>query len=100
NPAYRPATASDLEQELEPALAEPPTERLRAARTPRLAGRRAMWLGLAGLLALAAILLAVTLIGGRSGNPAAPTRPRVVPSISQGGDARQQARNIAAWVRS
>jgi serine/threonine-protein kinase len=99
SPEYRPATAGELEQELEPALAEPPTERLRPARTPRLAGSRAMWLGLAGLLALAAILLAVTLIGRRSDNPAAPTRPRAVPSISQGADAPQQARNIAAWIR-
>jgi eukaryotic-like serine/threonine-protein kinase len=99
NPEYRPATAGELERDLEPALAGPPTERLRPARAPRLSGRRAVWLGFAGLLALAAILLAVTLIGRRSHSPAVPIRPRAVPSISQGADAQQQARNIAAWIR-
>jgi eukaryotic-like serine/threonine-protein kinase len=95
NPAYRPASAAELERELAPAGAEPPTERLPAPREP---SRRLLWLGAAGAVALAAILLAVTLTGGHSNKQPAP-RPRAVPQVPRGADAQEQARNIAAWLR-
>jgi eukaryotic-like serine/threonine-protein kinase len=99
NPDYRPACAGDLERELSPSVAEPPTERLPRPPARRRPRRLALWLGLAGLLVLAAILLAVALIGSDSRNPAVTTGPRAVPSIPPGADAQEQARNIAAWVR-
>ena len=95
NPAYRPASAAELERELGPPNAEPPTERLTAPREP---SRRLLWLGAVGAAALAAALLAVTLTGGHSSNqPSA--RQRAVPQIPRGADVQEQARNIAAWIR-
>jgi serine/threonine protein kinase len=99
NPAYRPRSADELERELAPGLPEPPTEPLSRLRPPHRTRRRAFWLGLAGALALAAILLAVTLIGSGSPKPAATTGPRAVPAIPRGADPQEQARNIAAWIR-
>jgi hypothetical protein len=96
NPAYRPASAAELERELAPASAEPPTERLVAPREP---SRRLLWVGAAGAAALAAILLAVTLTGGHSRQKQPPPRPRAVPQIPRGADAQQQARNLADWLR-
>jgi serine/threonine-protein kinase len=90
NPAYRPLK---LENELAPG--EPPTERLPARHGPQ---RRKLWLGLAAALAVAAMLLAVTLIGGKSSKQS-PSGPRAVPQIPRGADAQEQARNIAAWLR-
>ncbi len=95
NPAYRPASAAELERELGPANAEPPTERLTAPREP---SRRLLWLGAVGAAALAAILLAVTLTGGHSRKQPAP-KPRAVPQVPRGADAQEEARNIAAWLR-
>jgi serine/threonine-protein kinase len=99
NPAYRPPSAGELERELAASRAEPPTERLPLPRVPRRARRRALWLALTGAIALAAILLAVTLIGSGSRKPGATTRPRAVPAIPPGADPQEQARNIAAWIR-
>jgi serine/threonine-protein kinase len=99
NPAYRPRSASALEQELAPGRREPPTERLPRLRPPHPVRRPALWIGLAGALALTAILLAITLIGNGSPNPAAPTGPRAVPAIPRGAGPQEQARNIAAWIR-
>jgi serine/threonine protein kinase len=99
NPAYRPSSARELERELAPAAPEPPTERMTRPRRPRPSGRRALWLGLAGVLALAAISLTVTLVGGGSHEPAPANRPRSVPAIRPGADPQEQARNIAAWIR-
>ena len=99
NPEYRPPSAGELERELAPGPPEPPTERLHRPRAARSVRRRALWVGLAGALALAAILLAVTLIGTGSPKPATPTGPRAVPAVPRGADAQEQARNIAAWIR-
>jgi serine/threonine-protein kinase len=98
NPAYRPPSAGELERELAAGPPQPPTERLPLPRPPHAARRRALWLGLAGL-ALAAILLAVTLIANGSSGPAQTTGPRAVPAIPRGADPQEQARNIAAWIR-
>jgi serine/threonine protein kinase len=94
NPAYRP---TELERELSPApeSTEPPTQRLEAAREP---SRRILWLGVAAALAVAGILLGVTLVGGSSKKPAPPA-PRAVPAIQPGANPQEQARNIAAWLR-
>jgi serine/threonine protein kinase len=92
NPSYRP---TDLESELAPGTVQLP--RPRPTPEPR---RRKLWLGLAAAaaLAVAAILLAVTLTGGKSSAPPPPAR-RAVPQIPRGADAQAQARNIAAWLR-
>jgi eukaryotic-like serine/threonine-protein kinase len=108
NPAYRPASPAELARELAPE-AEPPTEPLPAGRRARataaLAGNRAaIWLALAGLLVLAAILLGVTLAigsgGGSGGAGTATTRAPAVRAIPRGATPQQQARNIAAWIRT
>jgi serine/threonine-protein kinase len=104
NPVYRPASAGELARELAPA-GEPPTEPLPRARrtgaTAALAGNRATWLALAGLLVLAAILLAIALAtgGGTGSGGATTTRTRAVRAIPRGATPQQQARNIAAWIR-
>jgi serine/threonine protein kinase len=94
NPAYRPS-AAELVGELEPTAApEPPTQRLPRA---HVEGRR-LWLALAALLVLAAILLAVALSTRGSGSSPPPRQP-AVPSIAPGSTPQQQAHNIAAWLR-
>jgi eukaryotic-like serine/threonine-protein kinase len=93
NPEYRP---THLERELAPMGAEPPTQRLEAPREP---SRRLLWLGAAGTAALAGILLAVTLTGGKSSEQPSAPRPQAVPQIPRGANAQEQARNIAAWLR-
>jgi serine/threonine-protein kinase len=107
NPAYRPASAGELVAELAPEPAAPPTEPLSPTAPTVLAGRppsrRAIWLVLAGVLVLGAILLAVALATGsdsRSGRSGT-TRPRApaVQRILRGATAQEQARNIAAWIR-
>jgi serine/threonine protein kinase len=106
NPAFRPASAGELAGELVPGSVEPPTEPLRPAATAVLpgpvTGNRAVWLALAGVLLLGAILLAVALATGsdsRSGSSSgAPTAP-TVQRIGRGATPQEQARNIAAWIR-
>jgi serine/threonine-protein kinase len=105
NAAYRPASAGELAGELAAESGEPPTEPLRPAATavrPEPAtGNPVVWLALAGVLLLGAILLAVALATGsdsRSGSSGAPTTPRVQ-RIGRGATPQEQARNIAAWIR-
>jgi serine/threonine-protein kinase len=93
NPAYRP---TDLERELAPQTTQ--TRQMPTA-APAAPSRRKLWLALAGAAVLAAILLAVTLTGGKESKQPPPT-PRAVPQIPRGADAQEQARNIAAWLRS
>jgi serine/threonine protein kinase len=107
NPAYRPASARELAGELAPEAGDPPTEAMRAPATAVLpapaTGSRAIWLALAGVLVLGAILLAVALATGsdsRSGSSGSP-KPRApaVQRIRRGATPQEQARNIAAWIR-
>jgi eukaryotic-like serine/threonine-protein kinase len=100
NPAYRPASADDFAREL--GAPDEPTVPLHAPTRvapalPRVSNR--LWLVLAALLVLAAILLAVALTTGGSN---APTQPRraTVRSIPRGANAQQQAVKIAAWLRA
>jgi eukaryotic-like serine/threonine-protein kinase len=104
NPAYRPASAADFAREL--GAADEPTVPLHAPTriAPRPARARIptrLWLVLAGVLALAAILLAVALApgGGDSSPPPKPRRATVQP-IPRGANAQQQAQKIAAWLRA
>ena len=109
NPVYRPASAGELARELAPEtgpptepLPRPPEARVIAILAGRAPGIRTIWLALAGLLVLAAILLAVALAtAGGSGSRGAATTARRPPvrTIPRGTNAQQQARNIAAWVR-
>ena len=66
-----------------------------------LPDRRKLWLALAGVLAVAAVVLGIALTtGGFGGNtPAANPQPPAVQPIARGANAQQQARNLSAWLR-
>jgi serine/threonine protein kinase len=99
NPLYRPSSAAELARELAPEDGEPPTM---PVETPRAAGpnRRRLWLALAGVLAIAAVLLGIA-FGTRDSDstPPATPRPPAVRPIVPGATAQQQARNLSAWLR-
>jgi eukaryotic-like serine/threonine-protein kinase len=99
NPHYRPSSAAELARELAPEDGEPPTVPLEA---PRPAGpnRRRLWLALAGVLAVAAVLLGIAFgTRGSDSTPPATPRPPAVRPIAPGATAQQQARNLSAWLR-
>ena len=99
NPSYRPPTAASFAQELGATVPlEAPTK---IAPAPEQPGRRRLWLPLAALALLVAIVVAVAFAtsGGGPKPPTAPN-PAAVRPIPRGTDARQQARNIAAWLRA
>jgi eukaryotic-like serine/threonine-protein kinase len=100
NPDYRPSSAAELARELAAASDKPLTKPLEAP--PRAAGpdRRKLWLALAVVLAVAAILLGIALgTRGSEGAPPAKPRPPAVQPIARGATAQQQARNLSAWLR-
>ena len=101
NPAYRQPSATAFAQELGAGEAEtvPLEAPTLVASAP--ASRRRLWLALAALLAVAAILVAVALAtsGGGPKPPATPAQGPVRP-IPPGANAQEQARNIAAWLRA
>ena len=110
NPAYRPASGGQLAAELEGGAAEPVTQPVRRTITrptrvlqAATSERRHLWLALAGVLALAAILLAVALAtrgsSRSSGTTAVTVTGTAVAAIPRGANPQQQARNIAAWLR-
>jgi serine/threonine protein kinase len=99
NPAYRPANGGELAGELAPREAAP-TRPLPAK--PRPAGQRVLWVLPAGLIAVAAVLLAVALRSGGSspaGSTAITVQQPAVRPVPPGASAQEQARNIAAWLR-
>jgi serine/threonine protein kinase len=100
NPDYRPSSAADLARELAPEGEEPPTVPLKAPKRGALPEKRMLWLALAGVLAVAAVLLGVALGTRDSGGPppAKPQPPAVQP-VGLGATAQQQARNLSAWLR-
>jgi serine/threonine-protein kinase len=97
NPDYRPSSAAELARELAPSESETPTAPLPSPRPDR----RMLWIALAGVVVLAAVLLGVALTISGSGDnaPAAKPRPPVVQPIARGTTAQQQARNLSAWLR-
>ena len=96
NPSYRPSSAAELAAELEPG-GEAPTTPL-----PRTASRdkRKLWWALAGVLAVAGLLLG-TALGTRGWNrqPQPELRAPLVQPIVRGTTPQQQARNLSAWLR-
>jgi serine/threonine protein kinase len=93
NAAYRPASADELAGELEPAgTATAPLPR--PHRNPRL-----LWIALAGVLTLAAILLGIGLATRDSGNRPEKPRAPAVATIQPGATPQEQARNLSAWLR-
>jgi len=94
NPAYRPATAAALEQNLTA------TSPLEAPARP--ADHHRFWWALAAVVTVAAIASGIAVaITGTGGSKAPPAPPRTaVQPIPRGADAQQQARNIAAWLRA
>jgi serine/threonine-protein kinase len=98
NPAYRPASATALAQELATDSHEPPT--LPLTRQTKAAPRRRFWLALAAVLAATAVAVAVALATRGGGSPAPKPRPAAaVPPIEHSANTQQQARNVAAWLR-
>jgi serine/threonine protein kinase len=97
NPDYRPSSAAELARELAPSGNEAATTPLPSPRRTR----RTLWIALAGVIALAAVLLGIGLATrGSGGNaPAAKPEPPAVQPISRGATAQQQARNLSAWLR-
>jgi serine/threonine protein kinase len=103
NPAYRPASAGELARLL--SGGEEPTQPLHrptAVQTPArtwLDDRRKLWLALAGVVALAAILLAVAFAGRGSHSSSPPPKPAAPPPVQPGASAQQQARNLSDWLK-
>jgi serine/threonine-protein kinase len=102
NPAYRPASAAELASVLSGGEAPTqPLQRPTAVQAPArraLGDRRTLWLALAGVVVLDAILLAVAFAGrgSHSGSPP-PAAPAPAP-VRPGANAQQQARNLSAWL--
>ena len=79
--------------------AAPAADRDPGARAPRLQDRRTLWLALAGVVALAAILLAVAFAGRGSHSSSPPPKPASPARVQPGANAQQQARNLSAWLK-
>ncbi|MGZ6727573.1 MAG: protein kinase domain-containing protein [Gaiellaceae bacterium] len=103
NPAYRPASAGELARLLSGGEAPTqPLQRPTAVQAParRVSGdRRKLWLALAVVVALAAILLAVILAGRGSHSSSPPTTPAAPAAVQPGANAQQQARNLSLWLK-
>ena len=96
NPAYRPASANELARQLEATETETATAPLPRPRRDR----RTLWIAIAGVLVLAAVLLGTALAtrDSRGKPPARPRGPAVAP-IQPGTTPQEQARNLSAWLR-
>jgi eukaryotic-like serine/threonine-protein kinase len=96
NPSYRPSSAAELAAELERG-GEEPTSRLPLTAPHE---RPNLWWALAGLLAVAGLLLGIVL-GTPSLDDNSRQKPRspVVQPIGRGTTPQQQARNLGAWLR-
>ena len=94
NPAYRPPSAAALAQELSATV---PFEA-----TVQPDDHHRLWWAIAAVVGVAAIAsgIAVALTDGGASTPPATRPPAAVRPIPRGADARQQARNIAAWLRA
>ena len=104
NPAYRPASAGELARALSGGEAptqplHPPTAVQAPVRRGLVKDRRAVWLALAGVVVLAAILLAVAFVGRGSHSTSPPPKPAAPAAVQPGADAQQQARNLSAWLK-
>jgi eukaryotic-like serine/threonine-protein kinase len=103
NPAYRPASAGELARVLSGGEAPTqPIHRPTAVQAPvrrEPEGRRKLWLALAGVTALAAILLAVAFAGRGSHSSSPPPAPAAPVPVQPGANAQQQARNLSAWLK-
>jgi serine/threonine-protein kinase len=104
NPAHRPGSAGELARVL--LGGEAPTQPLHrptAVQAPTrlrgLEGRRKLWLALAGVVALAAILLAVAFAARGSHSSSPPPRPPAPAPVQPGANAQQQAQNLSAWLK-
>jgi serine/threonine-protein kinase len=94
NPAYRPPSAAALAQELS---ATAPFDA-----TVQPDDHHRLWWATAAVVGVAAIAsgIAVALTDGGGSTPPATRPPAAVRPIPRGADARQHARNIAAWLRA
>jgi serine/threonine-protein kinase len=120
NPEYRPGSAAELARDLATAAPDPPTQALPrttgvratdvatqpltraevrpARRRPTLPGGRGLWLGVAVVLVLAAMIGVLAASRGDGDTPA-PQRPATVEPVAPGADAEERARNLADWLR-
>jgi eukaryotic-like serine/threonine-protein kinase len=120
NPEYRPPSAAELARDLASAAPDPPTQPLprttgvratdvatrpltRAEVRPArpgltLPGGRGLWLGVAVVLVLAAMIGVLAASRG-DGDAPAPQGPATVEPVAPGADAEERARNLADWLR-
>jgi eukaryotic-like serine/threonine-protein kinase len=103
NPAYRPASAGEPARLLsggeEPTQPLHRTTAVQAPARPWLEDRRKLSLALAGVVALAAILLAVAFAGRGSHSSSPPPKPAAPSPVQPGASAQQQARNLSGWLK-
>ena len=113
NPDYRPESAAELAHELAAASPEPPTQALpqsagtvaTAVRTtpypvrrPRAVADRRLWLAVAAVLAVVAIVLGLALARNDTSSSSPPHAPSVAP-VPAASTPAERARNLAAWLR-
>jgi serine/threonine-protein kinase len=109
-PRFRPASAAEVARALEPRSASETNPTVVAETRPlpaRISGRvprRSAWLWIAAATVVAAIAAAIGLarVGGSSSSPpqrARPVAPKIAP-VTQGATPADEARNLAAWLRS
>jgi serine/threonine-protein kinase len=100
DPQFRPATATELGEELARAPVEHATRPLSPRRTSRLPRQRtALWLSGAIVVAALAVALGLAGLGSGDGNSPPPLPARVTPPQAAP-TAEQQARNLARWLRA
>ena len=100
-PRFRPASAAEVARALEPPNATAVAEtRPLPARTSRRSPW--LWIAAAAVVAATAAVIGLAQIGGSSSPPSKPTQP-VAPKVGpvpRGATPADEARNLAAWLRS
>jgi serine/threonine-protein kinase len=125
NPEYRPESAAALAEELAVASPDPPTRPLPRAtgteatevlsdpaatqvlsaprphgRGPGIAGHRRLWLALAGIAAVVALVIGLALATNGDGGGQQPSQNTpVVEPVPPASDSAGTARNLADWLR-
>lgn len=96
DPERRPSAADELAAELEDGGAATTRRSAAPVRIEQARPTRRIWLTLVGAAALAAVVLAVTLSLGDD----PPSGPLPVEPVPASGDAADDARNLADWLRA
>ena len=108
DPSFRPASASELADELatgtelptEPLLATALTESLQSRRYESVPGGSAwLWIAGAAAVALVAVIIGLLRLGGSSRESTTPTSPTRISAPPRGATPAAGARNLSAWLR-